>query len=70
MSAFTDAEISYMKTQRLGRLATDGADGQPHVVLATSAITRRKMQLKLEATTASPNERNTGMLSTIRAWLS
>ena len=32
MSAFTDPEISYMKTQRLGRLATVGADGQPHVV--------------------------------------
>ncbi|MBZ5685872.1 MAG: PPOX class F420-dependent oxidoreductase [Acidobacteriia bacterium] len=32
MSAFTDAEISYLKTQRLGRLATVGSDGQPHVV--------------------------------------
>jgi pyridoxamine 5'-phosphate oxidase family protein len=32
MSAFTDAEISYLKSQRLGRLATAGADGQPHVV--------------------------------------
>jgi pyridoxamine 5'-phosphate oxidase family protein len=32
MSAFTDAEISYLKTQRLGRLATVGSNGQPHVV--------------------------------------
>jgi len=32
MSAFTDAEIGYMKSQRLGRLATVGPDGQPHVV--------------------------------------
>ena len=32
MSAFTDAEISYLKSQRLGRLATVGKDGQPHVV--------------------------------------
>ncbi|PYX20045.1 MAG: PPOX class F420-dependent oxidoreductase [Acidobacteria bacterium] len=32
MSAFTDAETNYLKTQRLGRLATVGADGQPHVV--------------------------------------
>ena len=32
MSAFTDAEINYLTTQRLGRLATVGADGQPHVV--------------------------------------
>ena len=32
MSAFTDAEVSYLKSQRLGRLATAGPDGQPHVV--------------------------------------
>ncbi len=32
MSAFTEAEISYLKTQRLGRLATVGGGGQPHVV--------------------------------------
>jgi pyridoxamine 5'-phosphate oxidase family protein len=32
MSAFTDGEVQYLKSQRLGRLATVGADGQPHVV--------------------------------------
>jgi pyridoxamine 5'-phosphate oxidase family protein len=32
MSAFTDAEIAFLKAQRIGRLATVGADGQPHVV--------------------------------------
>jgi pyridoxamine 5'-phosphate oxidase family protein len=32
MSAFTNAEINYLKNQRLGRLATVGEDGQPHVV--------------------------------------
>jgi len=32
MSAFTEVEISFLKTQRLGRLATVGANGQPHVV--------------------------------------
>jgi pyridoxamine 5'-phosphate oxidase family protein len=32
MSAFTPGEIAYMKEQRLGRLATVGADGSPHVV--------------------------------------
>ena len=32
MSAFTDAEINYLTTQRLGRWATVGADGHPHVV--------------------------------------
>lgn len=32
MSVFTPAEINYMQTQRLARLATVGPDGQPHVV--------------------------------------
>ena len=32
MSVFTDLEIAYMAGQRLGRIATVGADGQPHVV--------------------------------------
>ena len=29
---FTDQEINYLNAQRLGRLATVSADGQPHVV--------------------------------------
>jgi len=32
MSAFTTAEIDYLAEQRLGRIATVGPDGQPHVV--------------------------------------
>lgn len=32
MSAFTAGEITYLKSQRLGRLATVGADNQPHVM--------------------------------------
>ena len=32
MSSFTAAEIAYLQSQRLGRLATVGPDGQPHVV--------------------------------------
>ncbi len=35
MSAFTPAELAYLKTQRLGRLATVNAEGQPHVVPVT-----------------------------------
>ncbi|HJZ48556.1 MAG TPA: PPOX class F420-dependent oxidoreductase [Roseiflexaceae bacterium] len=31
-SVFTPAEIAYLQGQRLGRLATVGPDGQPHVV--------------------------------------
>ena len=32
MSVFTDQEIEYLAAQRLGRIATVGPDGQPHVV--------------------------------------
>ncbi len=32
MSAFSPAELAYLGSQRLGRIATVGADGQPHVV--------------------------------------
>jgi len=32
MSVFTDKELDYMAGQRLGRIATVGPDGQPHVV--------------------------------------
>lgn len=32
MSSFTPKEIAYLQSQRLGRLATVGPDGQPHVV--------------------------------------
>ncbi len=31
-SVFTSAEIEYLKSQRLCRIATVGPDGQPHVV--------------------------------------
>jgi pyridoxamine 5'-phosphate oxidase family protein len=32
VSNFTPEEIAYLQSQRLGRLATVGQDGQPHVV--------------------------------------
>lgn len=32
MIELTDAQIEYLATQRLGRLATTGADHKPHVV--------------------------------------
>lgn len=35
MSAFTQGEIEYLRTQRMGRLATVGPDGQPHVIPVT-----------------------------------
>jgi PPOX class F420-dependent enzyme/OxyR family protein len=35
MSVFTALEITYLASHTLGRLATVGADGQPHVVPVT-----------------------------------
>ena len=35
MSAFTEAEIEYLNSQRLGRMATVGPDGQPHIIPVT-----------------------------------
>jgi len=35
MSVFTDAEIAYLNSQRMGRLATVGVDGQPHIIPVT-----------------------------------
>ena len=35
MSVFTDSEIAYMTEQKLGRLATVGPNGKPHVVPVT-----------------------------------
>ena len=35
MSVFTDKELEYLAGQRLGRIATVGPDGQPHVVPTT-----------------------------------
>jgi pyridoxamine 5'-phosphate oxidase family protein len=32
MTTFTDAEIGYLNSQPLGRLATVGTDGRPHVM--------------------------------------
>jgi pyridoxamine 5'-phosphate oxidase family protein len=32
MSAFTDGELRYLSERRLGRIATVGKDGTPHVV--------------------------------------
>jgi pyridoxamine 5'-phosphate oxidase family protein len=35
MTVFTEAEIAYLRENKLGRLATVGAEGQPHVIPVT-----------------------------------
>jgi pyridoxamine 5'-phosphate oxidase family protein len=37
MSVFTDGELEYLRTQTMGRLATIGRDGRPHIVPLTYA---------------------------------
>jgi pyridoxamine 5'-phosphate oxidase family protein len=38
MSIFTAPEIEYLQSQTMGRLATVGADGQPHVIPLTFVL--------------------------------
>jgi pyridoxamine 5'-phosphate oxidase family protein len=35
MSVFSEAEIEYLKSKTMGRLATIGADGRPHLIPLT-----------------------------------
>jgi pyridoxamine 5'-phosphate oxidase family protein len=35
MSVFTDGEIAYLQKQTMGRMATVGRDGQPHIAPVT-----------------------------------
>lgn len=35
MSAFSERELEYLRSQKLGRIATSGLGGQPHVVPVT-----------------------------------
>ena len=39
MSVFTPAEITYLQSQRLARVATSGPGGQPHVESVMGDVT-------------------------------
>jgi pyridoxamine 5'-phosphate oxidase family protein len=64
MSAFTEAEINDLKTQRLGRLATVGADGQPTWYRLILAITSMRIQSRPVGTADLPSARNIATLLT------
>ena len=66
MSAFTSAEITYLESQRLGRLATIGPGGQAHVVPVGFRYSADEDTIDM----ALLNERSTAMSSTIREWRS
>jgi hypothetical protein len=66
VSVFSHAEIDYLGSQRLGRLATVGPDGMPHVVPSPSATTPRPTP-STSAGTTSPSARSSAT-SSGRAW--
>ena len=47
MSIFTPEEIEYLESQTMGRLATVGRDGQPHVVPLTYHYNREEETIDL-----------------------
>ncbi|MGH9119049.1 MAG: PPOX class F420-dependent oxidoreductase [Acidimicrobiales bacterium] len=47
MSVFTTEEIEYLERQTMGRLATIGADGQPHVIPLTYRYNREEQTIDL-----------------------
>ena len=66
MSVLTDAEIEYLESQRLGRLATVGHDGMPHVVPVAFRYNPRPTPSTSVGTT-SPSARSSAT-SSARAW--
>lgn len=42
MSMFTDGEIAYLQAQTMGRMATIGRDGQPHLTPVTYVYNRNE----------------------------
>ena len=46
MSAFTPAEIAYLRGQLLARLATVGSNGQPHVVPSVNPWRARGIEIR------------------------
>jgi hypothetical protein len=66
MSMFTNAEINYFGSQQLGRLATLGQDGMPHVVPVAYRYTSRPTPLTSAGTT-SPSARSFATCSE-QAW--
>ncbi len=59
MSSFTPDEIAYLQGQRLGRLATVGPDGQPHVVPVSfryNQPTRRRCRKRPGGSRAAPDD--------------
>jgi PPOX class probable F420-dependent enzyme len=49
MPTFTDAQVAFIEGQRVGRLATAGADGQPHVVPVCYAHEGASFYIALDA---------------------
>lgn len=71
MSLFSDAEVGYLRGARLGRMATAGPDGMPHVVPVSFRYNPEHDAIR-SAATASPPARSTATCSVTpgrRSWL-
>jgi pyridoxamine 5'-phosphate oxidase family protein len=70
MSTLSDAEISYLKSQRIGRLATVGSNRLRHAVPVGFRYNPKEDAIEIGGHVASRNRRNNAMSSRIREWLS
>jgi Pyridoxamine 5'-phosphate oxidase len=52
MSVFTEAEIGYLESNTMGRLATIGADGGPHLVPLTYRFNADEDAIDIGASTS------------------
>ena len=69
MSPFTEKEIEYLRGQRLGRLATVGSDGSPHVVPVGFRLDAGAAAIEVGGHALS-RSRSGGTCRPTRGWLS
>jgi pyridoxamine 5'-phosphate oxidase family protein len=67
VSIFTSAEQAYLQTQRLGRLATVGPDGHPHVVPVAFRFNPDLDAIEIGGTTL-PGGKNFATSTTTHGW--
>ena len=70
MSVFTNEEIEYLKSQLLGRLATVGPDGQPHVVPVSFRYNAQLVTIDIGGHDFARHKRSTRMCSATQGWRS
>jgi hypothetical protein len=59
MSVFSEAEIAYLQSNTMGRLATIGPDGMPHLVRLTDSMPMKTQSISEALTSALPRSGET-----------